>query len=79
MGIKTGGVLVAEVRPGPASRAGIESGDVILRLDGKEVTGPDQFVKLVKELPRGKPIAALVQKQQGGKGYFAMTLPVDKK
>ncbi|HTE40618.1 MAG TPA: DegQ family serine endoprotease [Steroidobacteraceae bacterium] len=79
LGIKTGGVLVAEVRPGPASRAGIESGDVILRLDGKEVTGPDQFVKLVKELPRGKPIAALVQKQEGGKGYYAMTLPIDKK
>jgi serine protease Do len=76
--LKTGGVLIAEVRPGPASRAGIESGDVILRLDGKEVTGPDQFANLVKALPRGKPVAALVQKQEGGKGYFAMTLPSDR-
>jgi len=73
--LKSGGVLIADVRPGPASRAGIEAGDIVLKVDGKEVSDPDQFVKMVKALPRGKPIAALVQKHQGGKAYLAMTLP----
>jgi serine protease Do len=73
--LKVGGVLVAQVRPGPAARAGIDEGDVILKLDGKDVTGPEQFAKQVKALPHGKPISVLVQKQQGGRGYVAITLP----
>jgi len=73
--LKSGGVLIAAVRSGPAARAGIEEGDVILKLDGKDITGPAQFVKLVGMLPHGKPIAVLVQKQQGGRGYVAITLP----
>jgi serine protease Do len=73
--LKSGGVLVADVRSGPAARAGVEAGDVILKMDGKDVTGPEQFTKIVKSLPRGKPISALVQKQQGGRGFVAMTLP----
>jgi serine protease Do len=73
--LKTGGVIVADVRSGPAARAGIEEGDVLLKLDGKEITGPEQFTKMVKSLPRGKPISVLVQKQQGGRSYVAITLP----
>jgi serine protease Do len=73
--VKSGGVYVADVRPGPAARAGIEQGDVILKLDGKDVTSPEQFATVVKSLPRGKPIAALVKKSEGGQGYVAMTLP----
>lgn len=76
--LPAGGVLVAEVRPGPAARAGIEQGDVILKLNGKDITGPEQFVKLVKELPRGKPISAQVQSQRGGRRFVAITLPADK-
>jgi serine protease Do len=75
LNLKVGGVLVAQVGPGPAARAGIDEGDVILKLDGKDVTSPEQFVKLVKALPHGKPVSALVQKQQGGRGYVAITLP----
>jgi serine protease Do len=73
--LKTGGVIVAGVRSGPAARAGIEEGDVLLKLDGKDITGPEQFTKMVKGLPRGKPISVLVQKQQGGRSYVAITLP----
>jgi len=73
--LKSGGVLVAEVRSGPASRAGIERGDIILKLNGKDVKDPEQFTKLVPDLPRGKPIAALVQKSQGGKLFVTITVP----
>jgi len=73
--LKSGGVLVADVRSGPAARAGVEAGDVILKIDGKDVTSPEQFAKIVKALPHGKPISALVQKQQGGRGFVAMTVP----
>jgi len=74
--LKSGGVVVAQVGPGPAQRAGIEEGDVILQLDGKDVTGPAQFAKQVEALPRGKPIAALVQREQG-RLYLAITLPAN--
>jgi serine protease Do len=73
--LKSGGVVVADVQSGPAARAGIEEGDVLLKLDGKEITGPEQFTKLVKSLPHGKPVSVLVQKQQGGRSYVAITLP----
>jgi serine protease Do len=73
--LKSGGVMVADVRSGPAARAGIEEGDLLLKLDGKEITGPEQFTKLVKSLPRGKPISVLVQKPQAGRSYLAMTIP----
>jgi S1-C subfamily serine protease len=63
------------VRSGPAARAGIEEGDLLLKLDGKEITGPEQFAKLAKALPRGKPISVLVQKPQAGRSYLAMTIP----
>jgi serine protease Do len=76
--VPTGGVLIAEVRPGPAARAGIQRGDVLLKIDGKDITGPEQFVGLVKALPRGKPIPVLVHNQRGGRGFVAITLPTDK-
>jgi serine protease Do len=75
LGIKSGGVLVQDVRSGPAEKAGIEEGDVIMKVDGKDITDANQFIKLVKGLPRGKPIAVLVRKQQGGQVFLAITLP----
>jgi serine protease Do len=73
--LKAGGVVVADVRSGPAARAGIEEGDVLLKLDGKDITGKEQFTKLVNSLPHGKTISVLVQKPQGGRSYVAITVP----
>jgi serine protease Do len=55
-----GGVLVEQVT-GPAARAGIQMGDVILGLNNKPVTDPEQLRKLVDEA-KGK-VAVLVQRQ----------------
>ena len=54
-----GGVLVEQVG-GPAARAGIQVGDVILGLNNKPVTDPDQLRKLV-DAAKGK-VAVLVQR-----------------
>ena len=56
----SGGVVVEQVS-GAAARAGIQMGDVILGLNNKPVTDPDQLSKLVDEA-KGK-VAILVQRQ----------------
>jgi serine protease Do len=49
------GALVANVTPnGPAAKAGIQSGDVIQTLDGKEIEKMQQLPLLVAEIPAGK-------------------------
>jgi S1-C subfamily serine protease len=45
-----GGVLVASIEPdGPADRAGLEEGDVLVALDGHPVSGIDDLHKLLTE------------------------------
>jgi serine protease Do len=55
-----GGVLVEQVS-GPAARAGIQMGDVILGVNNKPVGDPDQLKQLV-DAANGK-VAVLVQRQ----------------
>ena len=52
LGLKsTKGALVAEAQPtGPASAAGIKSGDVILGVDGKKVDGPRELARTIAGL-----------------------------
>jgi serine protease Do len=51
---KAGGALVASVeRGGPADRAGLRSGDVILAFDGKEVSSSSDLSRLVSEAAPG--------------------------
>jgi len=41
-------VIIATVESGsPAERAGLRSGDIILALDGKPVTGADDLIRLL--------------------------------
>ncbi len=52
LGLKsTKGALVAEAQPsGPASSAGIRSGDVILGVDGQKVDGPRELARKIASL-----------------------------
>lgn len=51
------GALVSSVTTGgPAAKGGIEAGDVILRLDGREVSSVRSLPRLVSRVPVGKAI-----------------------
>ena len=65
-----GGVLVEDVR-GPAARAGLQQGDVILALNGKPVNSAEELRSLAGQ--SGKTVALLVQRE-GGRRYVAIPL-----
>jgi serine protease Do len=58
LGVKENtGALVAGVTPdSPAAQAGIETGDVILKFDGKEVTTMRGLPRIVAQTPIGKSV-----------------------
>ena len=57
------GVLVTEVRDGPAKQAGVRAGDIVLLLDSNKVKDAETFKSLAAQLPAGKAISILVQRQ----------------
>ena len=68
------GVVVSSVSAGgPAERAGIREGDLILMLNNGKVANGDDFSRLVAELPRGKAVSVLVQRQ-GNPIFLALKL-----
>jgi serine protease Do len=64
------GGLVVEQVAGPAARAGIEPGDVVLAVNGQPVAAPEQLRELAAKA--GKHLALLVQR-----GDTAMYVPLD--
>ena len=71
--VKQNGLLVQDVKPGPALDAGIRRGDVILRIQDQVIKDVKQFNDVVKGLPKGKSIAMLVQRR-GGSQFLALKL-----
>ncbi|HEB58358.1 MAG TPA: DegQ family serine endoprotease [Gammaproteobacteria bacterium] len=57
-----GGVRVVRVHPGAASRAGIRPGDVILQLNGKPIDSVKTLTRVVKKLPKDRPVPVLIQR-----------------
>jgi serine protease Do len=64
-----GGLLV-ERATGPAARAGIQPGDVLLSLNGTPITGVDELRQLVRKAP--KHVALLVER-----GEARLFVPLD--
>ncbi len=58
LGVKENtGALVSSVTPdGPAAKAGIEAGDVILKFDGKEISSVRGLPKIVAQTPIGRTV-----------------------
>jgi serine protease Do len=68
------GVLVDDVTAGgPADKAGIKKGDVVLEFDGERVRSVRQFTRLVDETPPGRRVAAVLMR--GGKRVEAAVEP----
>ena len=57
------GVLVSAVSDGPGKRAGIREGDLILMLNNEKILDGNHFKRLAGELPEGKAISVLVQRE----------------
>jgi serine protease Do len=72
--VPKGGVLVLGTGDGPAARAGLTRGDVILRIGDSEVKNVAQFKSLVGKLPAGKTVPLLVQRR-GNPLFLALTVP----
>lgn len=72
--LASGGVLVRQVKAGPAQEAGIRNGDVLSMINGQEIQSVEQFKEMVNELPQGKSVAVLVQRQQGPV-FLALRVP----
>ena len=53
------GLLVEDMMPGIASRAGIRPGDVILSINNQDVKTVEQFNQLLNKIPKGRNIALL--------------------
>ncbi len=78
LGYGKGGVLVTRVEPGPAGRAGIRKGDVIVLFNRQRVQGIEHFRKLVRKAPAGHAIPVLVQRR-GGPVFLAIRIEPEKK
>jgi serine protease Do len=68
------GVYVDGLQEGPAQKAGIREGDVILKIDNQWVDSAAKFRELVDELPAGRSVAVLVQRSSGPL-FLALRLP----
>ena len=71
--VKEGGVLVAQVSDGPAYRAGVRQGDVVLMLNGVPVKGAGHFRELAAGLPAERSVPLLVQRR-GSPLFLALKL-----
>ena len=57
------GVLIEDVVPdGPAAKAGIRKGDLIVEFDAERVRSVRQFVRLVDETPAGRRVPAVLMR-----------------
>jgi serine protease Do len=63
----TGGILVEDVQ-GPAARAGMRRGDIILAVNNQDVKSLEQFGQLMAQFEKGKIVAMLVRR--GGNSLY---------
>lgn len=74
LGLPQGGVIVQEIKPGAAERAGIGPGDVILRFDNQPVESAARFRELLEEVEPGRSVAVLIQRGDG-RLFYAVRIP----
>jgi len=69
------GVVIQQVQPGsPAQRAGIKRGDVIFRINGKDVKGMRSFTKLAEDFKNGDALRVMLDRR-GDQVFALVKLP----
>jgi serine protease Do len=71
---KKTGVFVEDVTGGPARAAGLRRGDIILMVNNMDVKSVSHFQQLAKDLPKGKSVPMLVQRDAGPM-FLALKIP----
>ncbi len=67
----SGGVLVDDIAPGAAARAGIRRGDIILAVNNQDIKSLDQFGQMMGTFDKGRIVALLVRR-----GTNALYIPL---
>jgi Do/DeqQ family serine protease len=68
------GVLIADaVQGGPAHRAGLRRGDIVLEIDGRKVDDVEQFIKTIRGTPIGNQVVLLIHRQNATR-YVTVTI-----
>lgn len=67
------GVLVEKINAGSAQKAGVRQGDIILLINNIKIKDVAHFNELTKNLPKGRSIPVLIQRQ-GGPIFLALKI-----
>ena len=62
-GLSQGGVLVTEVEEGPAYRAGLRPGDLILSVEGADVSGAEELLALANQFSEDREVSILARRR----------------
>ena len=71
-----GGVVVQQIKAGPASDAGIRRGDILLMINNIDIKDADHFKEVMKKQSGDKSVPVLVHRR-GSPIFLAMRLPKD--
>ncbi|MCD6043227.1 MAG: periplasmic serine protease, Do/DeqQ family [Burkholderiales bacterium] len=63
LGGQRGALIAGVLRGGPADKAGVKPGDVLLEVEGKPVADPTAMLNLIAALPPGAPAKVKVRRQ----------------
>lgn len=74
-GIPTGAFMDSVEEDGPAARAGIKKGDVIVKFDGQSISSSTKLVDLLQYYAAGETVDLVVARAEGGE-YKEITLTI---
>ena len=57
-----GGVIIDSVESGSPANGALKTGDFVTRINGQAVTDSDQFVRLIGEVPVGRPTPVVLRR-----------------
>lgn len=77
LGVPGGGVVITEVKSGPAEDAGLAAGDVLSMLNQQKITDLASLRRALDALPAGKSVPLLVLRE-GAPRFLALRVPEKK-